>query len=118
MRHEETIKTCSVEGCVNEAHEALLCKRHSAYYVKTSQVDIGTDQTLNTTATTEALQPPNCRLAPTYLHLLTKMLTDDNSDIIEWSSNGHIEVHHPDRLEKKFWYDISTAQSRAHSKVK
>eukprot|EP00579_Thalassiosira_antarctica_P014544 CAMPEP_0201926360 /NCGR_PEP_ID=MMETSP0903-20130614/16030_1 /ASSEMBLY_ACC=CAM_ASM_000552 /TAXON_ID=420261 /ORGANISM="Thalassiosira antarctica, Strain CCMP982" /LENGTH=49 /DNA_ID= /DNA_START= /DNA_END= /DNA_ORIENTATION= len=32
------------------------------------------------------------------------MLTDDNSDIIEWSSNGgngHIEVHHPDRLENE-----------------
>jgi hypothetical protein len=33
-----------------------------------------------------------------FLYQLTKMLTDDNSEIIEWS-NGKIEVHSPHRLE-------------------
>jgi len=33
-----------------------------------------------------------------FLYQLTKMLTDDNNEIIEWA-NGKIKVHHPDRLE-------------------
>lgn len=33
-----------------------------------------------------------------FLHQLTKMLTDDNSKIIEWA-DGRIRVHHPERLE-------------------
>lgn len=33
-----------------------------------------------------------------FLYQLTKMLTDDNSDIIEWV-DGRIKVHHPERLE-------------------
>lgn len=33
-----------------------------------------------------------------FLYQLTKMLTDDNDEIIEWA-NGKIKVHHPDRLE-------------------
>eukprot|EP00540_Astrosyne_radiata_P009826 CAMPEP_0116855236 /NCGR_PEP_ID=MMETSP0418-20121206/19138_1 /TAXON_ID=1158023 /ORGANISM="Astrosyne radiata, Strain 13vi08-1A" /LENGTH=711 /DNA_ID=CAMNT_0004488291 /DNA_START=133 /DNA_END=2268 /DNA_ORIENTATION=- len=33
-----------------------------------------------------------------FLYQLTKMLTDDNREIIEWSS-GKIKVHHPERLE-------------------
>jgi hypothetical protein len=33
-----------------------------------------------------------------FLYQLTKMLTDDNSEIIEWS-DGRIRVHHPERLE-------------------
>lgn len=33
-----------------------------------------------------------------FLYQLTKMLQDDNDDIIEWT-HGRIKVHHPDRLE-------------------
>jgi hypothetical protein len=33
-----------------------------------------------------------------FLYQLTKMLTDDNSEIIEWVE-GRIKVHHPERLE-------------------
>ena len=33
-----------------------------------------------------------------FLYQLTKMLTDDNSEIIEWV-DGRIKVHYPDRLE-------------------
>lgn len=33
-----------------------------------------------------------------FLYQLTKMLTDNNNEIIEWSS-GKIKVHHPERLE-------------------
>ena len=33
-----------------------------------------------------------------FLYQLTKMLTDDNSEIIEWA-DGRIRVHHPERLE-------------------
>eukprot|EP00542_Grammatophora_oceanica_P022765 CAMPEP_0194027156 /NCGR_PEP_ID=MMETSP0009_2-20130614/1358_1 /TAXON_ID=210454 /ORGANISM="Grammatophora oceanica, Strain CCMP 410" /LENGTH=647 /DNA_ID=CAMNT_0038666117 /DNA_START=112 /DNA_END=2055 /DNA_ORIENTATION=- len=33
-----------------------------------------------------------------FLYQLTKMLTDDNNEIIEWV-NGRIKVHHPERLE-------------------
>lgn len=33
-----------------------------------------------------------------FLYQLTKMLTDDNSEIIEWS-DGRIKVHYPERLE-------------------
>jgi hypothetical protein len=33
-----------------------------------------------------------------FLYQLTKMLQDDNDEIIEWS-HGRIKVHHPDRLE-------------------
>lgn len=33
-----------------------------------------------------------------FLYQLTKMLTDDNDEIIEWSQ-ARIKVHHPDRLE-------------------
>jgi len=35
---------------------------------------------------------------PEFLYQLTKMLTDDNSEIIEWQ-DGRIKVHHPERLE-------------------
>eukprot|EP00541_Cyclophora_tenuis_P000687 CAMPEP_0116547942 /NCGR_PEP_ID=MMETSP0397-20121206/4053_1 /TAXON_ID=216820 /ORGANISM="Cyclophora tenuis, Strain ECT3854" /LENGTH=548 /DNA_ID=CAMNT_0004072521 /DNA_START=244 /DNA_END=1890 /DNA_ORIENTATION=+ len=35
-----------------------------------------------------------------FLYQLTKMLTDDNREIIEWS-NGKIKVHHPERLESE-----------------
>jgi hypothetical protein len=37
---------------------------------------------------------------PEFLYQLTKMLTDDHRDIIEWS-NGKIEVHNPTKLEKE-----------------
>jgi hypothetical protein len=37
---------------------------------------------------------------PEFLYQLTKMLTDDHRDIIEWS-NGKIEVHSPTKLEKE-----------------
>jgi hypothetical protein len=33
-----------------------------------------------------------------FLYQLTKMLTDDNNEIVEWTS-GKIRVHHPERLE-------------------
>lgn len=33
-----------------------------------------------------------------FLYQLTKMLTDDNNEIIEWV-DGRIKVHHPERLE-------------------
>jgi HSF-type DNA-binding len=33
-----------------------------------------------------------------FLYQLTKMLTEDNGEIIEWS-DGRIKVHHPERLE-------------------
>jgi hypothetical protein len=33
-----------------------------------------------------------------FLYQLTKMLTDDNTEIIEWA-DGRIKVHHPERLE-------------------
>lgn len=33
-----------------------------------------------------------------FLYQLTKMLTDDNNEIIEWA-DGKIKVHHPERLE-------------------
>lgn len=35
-----------------------------------------------------------------FLYQLTKMLTDDNSEIIEWAE-GRIRVHHPERLESE-----------------
>ena len=35
-----------------------------------------------------------------FLYQLTKMLTDDNSEIIEWV-DGRIKVHHPERLESE-----------------
>lgn len=35
---------------------------------------------------------------PEFLYQLTKMLTDNNRDIIEWS-NGKIEVHNPHKLQ-------------------
>lgn len=35
---------------------------------------------------------------PEFLYQLTKMLTDNNKDVIEWS-NGRIEVHSPQKLE-------------------
>ena len=41
---------------------------------------------------------------PEFLYQLTKMLTDPNNDIIEWSTysgNGRIEVHNPSRLESE-----------------
>ncbi len=37
---------------------------------------------------------------PEFLYQLTKMLTDEHRDIIEWS-NGKIEVHNPIKLEKE-----------------
>jgi len=37
---------------------------------------------------------------PEFLYQLTKMLTDDHRDIIEWS-NAKIEVHNPHRLESE-----------------
>lgn len=41
-------------------------------------------------------QPPNTTV-PEFLYQLTKMLTDNNAEVIEWS-NGKIEVHNPERL--------------------
>lgn len=41
---------------------------------------------------------PNTNTVPEFLYQLTKMLTDNNRDIIEWS-NGKIEVHSPQKLE-------------------
>lgn len=41
---------------------------------------------------------PNTNTVPEFLYQLTKMLTDNNRDIIEWS-NGKIEVHSPRKLE-------------------
>ncbi|KAL7553240.1 hypothetical protein ACHAWF_016501 [Thalassiosira exigua] len=43
---------------------------------------------------------------PEFLYQLTRMLTDDNRSVIEWSSHadrdsGRIEVHHPGRLERE-----------------
>lgn len=35
-----------------------------------------------------------------FLYQLTKMLTDDNSEIIEWV-DGRIKVHYPERLESE-----------------
>lgn len=35
-----------------------------------------------------------------FLYQLTKMLTDDNGEIIEWV-DGRIKVHHPERLESE-----------------
>lgn len=40
----------------------------------------------------------NTNTVPEFLYQLTKMLTDDNRDIIEWS-NAKIEVHSPHKLE-------------------
>lgn len=38
--------------------------------------------------------------APQFLQRLTKMLMDKrNSDVIEWTGDGHIRVNHPNRLE-------------------
>ncbi|KAG7364551.1 HSF-type DNA-binding protein [Nitzschia inconspicua] len=41
---------------------------------------------------------PTVNTVPEFLCSLTKMLTDNNRDIIEWS-NGKIEVHNPHKLE-------------------
>lgn len=41
---------------------------------------------------------PNTNTVPEFLYQLTKMLTDNNRDIIEWS-NGKIEVHNPHKLQ-------------------
>lgn len=35
-----------------------------------------------------------------FLYQLTKMLTDDNSEVVEWV-DGRIKVHYPDRLENE-----------------
>lgn len=43
---------------------------------------------------------PNTNTVAEFLYQLTKMLTDDNREIIEWA-NGKIEVHHPKRLESE-----------------
>jgi len=40
---------------------------------------------------------PNHNTVAEFLYQLTKMLTDDNRDVIEWS-NGKIEVHNPPKL--------------------
>jgi hypothetical protein len=39
-----------------------------------------------------------CRPIAEFLYQLTKMLTEDNGEIVEWS-DGRIKVHHPERLE-------------------
>jgi len=41
---------------------------------------------------------PTASTVPEFLYQLTKMLTDNNRDIIEWSK-GKIEVHSPHKLE-------------------
>lgn len=40
----------------------------------------------------------NTNSVPEFLYQLTKMLTDNNSDVIEWA-HGRIEVHSPQKLE-------------------
>jgi len=41
---------------------------------------------------------PSTNTVPEFLYQLTKMLTDHNRDVIEWS-NGTIEVHSPHKLQ-------------------
>ena len=53
-----------------------------------------------------------------FLYQLTKMLTDDNSEIIEWT-DGRIKVHYPERLEgevlhKYFRHSKCTYSSRVY----
>jgi len=45
-----------------------------------------------------ATNTTNTNTVPEFLYQLTKMLTDNNRDIIEWS-NSKIEVHSPHKLE-------------------
>jgi hypothetical protein len=40
-----------------------------------------------------------------FLYQLTKLLTDDNSEIIEWA-DGRIKVHHPERLEGEVLHKV------------
>jgi HSF-type DNA-binding len=47
-----------------------------------------------------------------FLYQLTKMLTDDNTEVIEWS-DGRIKVHHPERLEAEVLHKYFR-----HSKVR
>jgi len=48
--------------------------------------------------TSETTNPPaNTNTVPEFLYQLTKMLTDNNKEVIEWA-NGKIEVHNPHKL--------------------
>lgn len=74
-------------------------KQHSApssiALAGTGAMQISPSTGVVVTASTPA---PNTNTVPEFLYQLTKMLTDDNRDIIEWS-NSKIEVHSPHKLE-------------------
>lgn len=63
--------------------------------------NVSTDMLQNNIVTDETVaQIVSNTSVPEFLYQLTKMLTDDHRDIIEWS-NGKIEVHNPTKLEKE-----------------
>lgn len=66
----------------------------------TSSTSLSAPPTMHITSSTGVLvaSTPNTNTVPEFLYQLTKMLTDNNRDIIEWS-NGKIEVHSPHKLE-------------------
>lgn len=70
--------------------------------VKREDVDNNEDNGSDDDDGTETNDPnnPNGQHHPIaeFLYQLTKMLTDDNNEIIEWT-DGRIKVHYPERLE-------------------
>lgn len=66
----------------------------------TSAINLSASSSIPISTSTGVLvaATPNTNTVPEFLYQLTKMLTDNNRDIIEWS-NGKIEVHSPHKLE-------------------
>lgn len=64
--------------------------------MQTSHVPIMPSLSKNPNQATDATAANN-NTVPEFLYQLTKMLTDDNKEVIEWA-NSRIEVHNPHRL--------------------
>mmetsp|Transcript_17174 Transcript_17174/g.37569 ORF Transcript_17174/g.37569 Transcript_17174/m.37569 type:complete len:513 (-) Transcript_17174:390-1928(-) len=87
-----SISTASTPAVAIKQEPVSVPAPSAIHLVGTGAVQISPSTGVLITAT------PNTNTVPEFLYQLTKMLTDNNRDIIEWS-NGKIEVHSPHKLE-------------------
>lgn len=90
------------EGTSNTTTNSTILNTHAQFDGSMiPQVPVSSPPAATATISDEAVaQIVSNTSVPEFLYQLTKMLTDDHRDIIEWS-NSKIEVHNPHRLESE-----------------
>jgi hypothetical protein len=90
------------EGTSSTSNNSTILNTHTQFDGSMiPQVPVANPPATTATISDEAVaQIVSNTSVPEFLYQLTKMLTDDHRDIIEWS-NSKIEVHNPHRLESE-----------------